>query len=564
MELVALARNPVPSGATSGAFKGYDGAPLRYAWWDATQTPRRGTVCCFTGRNESIEKYFEVIADLRRRGFSVAIMDWRGQGGSYRVLRNKRKAHIKDFSEYDEDLGCFMRQIVLPDCPPPYIALAHSMGGNILIRNASSPGSWFERMVLTSPMLEIHRDQLGMPQTLAWTTSELATAVGMGSAYVWGGTDFIPEPLSFEANEVTTNRERYMRNVAIVETRPELSVGSPTYSWMRAAFRSCRWITSPPYALEVRVPILMFVAGRDTVISQRAVEDFAAKLKVGSNVLLPLAKHEILQELDEVRARFWAALDVELVVVENALKSVLRDHEAPTWLYQAARDYAERYDPRYGTGLIPSSAPMVQEIADFWRESTVSMADRPTFEAPWHASHGVRHDILGHRYRSPSRSSRRDAEMVADEKAGGEMSAQSAITRLLVYHVASGHAFFTGAACLIVAVCLPPFTRGRGIRIIRNVLVLIGGTAVFVSATPLPPWAYLGLVLLTLLWLAGEAARGRLPARFPLGLRMISALCWSAAVLVELPYHRMPRVPPLGHPTLGVIGDSVTARVLGV
>jgi hypothetical protein len=59
---------------------------------------------------------------------------------------------------------------------------------------------------------------------------------------------------------------------------------------------------------------------------------------------------------------------MELVVVENALRSILREIEAPTWLYQAARDYAERYDSRHGTGLIPSSAPMMQEIADFWRD----------------------------------------------------------------------------------------------------------------------------------------------------------------------------------------------------
>ena len=51
-------------------------------------------------------------------------------------------------------------------------------------------------------------------------------------------------------------------------------------------------------------------------------------------------------------------------VIENALKSILRDEEAPFWLYQAARDYAERYDPRHGTGLIPSSAPMMQEITE--------------------------------------------------------------------------------------------------------------------------------------------------------------------------------------------------------
>ncbi len=78
MTLVSLAKNPVPSGAATGDFPGYDGAPLRYARWEATRGPIRGTVCVFCGRGEYIEKYFEVIADLRRRGFAVAIHDWRG------------------------------------------------------------------------------------------------------------------------------------------------------------------------------------------------------------------------------------------------------------------------------------------------------------------------------------------------------------------------------------------------------------------------------------------------------------------------------------------------------
>jgi len=58
----------------------------------------------------------------------------------------------------------------------------------------------------------------------------------------------------------------------------------------------------------------------------------------------------------------------DLVVVEHSLESVLNSYEAPIWAYQAAKDYAERYDSRYGSGLIPSSAPMVEEIAGFWRK----------------------------------------------------------------------------------------------------------------------------------------------------------------------------------------------------
>jgi hypothetical protein len=58
----------------------------------------------------------------------------------------------------------------------------------------------------------------------------------------------------------------------------------------------------------------------------------------------------------------------ELVIVEECLKSVLRSYEAPVWAYQAAKDYVERYDAKHGSGLIPRSAPMVEEIAEFWRD----------------------------------------------------------------------------------------------------------------------------------------------------------------------------------------------------
>ena len=58
----------------------------------------------------------------------------------------------------------------------------------------------------------------------------------------------------------------------------------------------------------------------------------------------------------------------DLVVVEESLKSVLMSYEAPIWAYHSAKDYAERYDARHGSGLIPRSAAMVEEIAGFWQK----------------------------------------------------------------------------------------------------------------------------------------------------------------------------------------------------
>jgi lysophospholipase len=318
MELVAIARNPVPSGAVVGTFSGYDGEPLRYACFDATRGPRRGTMCIFTGRTEFIEKYFEVIADLRRRGFAAAIMDWRGQGGSHRALSDRRKGHIRDFSEYDRDLACFMREIVLPDCPPPYLALGHSMGGHILLRNAGAPGTWFERMVLVAPMIKLHPSQLGMPHALVRLYAEGYGAAGLARTYTSGSSAKPYEQSSFEDNVLSSDRERYQRNRMLSEAAPDLVLGGPTVGWLRAALRSMAMLNDPAYARRIGVPLMFFIAGKDTVVEPRAIEDFASRLKVGTHVILANAKHEILQETDDIRGRFWAAFDAYMGVAAAA------------------------------------------------------------------------------------------------------------------------------------------------------------------------------------------------------------------------------------------------------
>ncbi|MGF1581397.1 MAG: LexA family protein [Gemmataceae bacterium] len=59
--------------------------------------------------------------------------------------------------------------------------------------------------------------------------------------------------------------------------------------------------------------------------------------------------------------------DSDLLVVEYALRCFVRPDESGYWAYQTARHYAERYNPSYGTGLIPESIPLVEDIVEFWR-----------------------------------------------------------------------------------------------------------------------------------------------------------------------------------------------------
>lgn len=309
MQLVSLPRNPVPSGGIVGTFPGYDGQNLRFAHWPATRGLRQGTVCLLTGRTEFIEKYFETVADLRRRGFAVAMFDWRGQGGSHRPIGDPRKGHIKDFSEYDRDLACFMREIVLPDCPPPYTALGHSMGGHIALRSLTTQGSWFDRAVLLAPMVRLHPRTLGAPEWMVRIYARTLRLFGFGGLYIQGGGPETGLGVPFDGNLLTSDRERFLRNQILEQNAPNYLVSAPSVAWLDAALRSMELINSDGFVDSVTVPTLIFTAGNDEIVLPRAVEDYATRLKSGTGIRLSQSRHEILQENDEIRARFWAAFD---------------------------------------------------------------------------------------------------------------------------------------------------------------------------------------------------------------------------------------------------------------
>jgi lysophospholipase len=307
MELVGIARNPIPSGAVPGTMTARDGVNVRYCLWPRTAEKRLGTVCLFGGRGEFIEKYFETVGDLRRRGFAVAMMDWRGQGGSDRLLRNPSKAHIEDFAQYDGDLRQFMNEIVLPDCPAPFYGMAHSMGGHIMLRSALNKVCWFDRLILSAPMIDIEREITTKP--FQRFLIEGMVLVGMGDFFVPGGRSKPWELEPFEGNDLTSDRLRYERIQDVLEAAPWLGVGSPTIGWLHAATRSIMQINALGFASSVKVPTLIVAAGNDTIVSTRAIERFATRIKTCKHLIIAGAKHEILKERDQIRDQFWAAFD---------------------------------------------------------------------------------------------------------------------------------------------------------------------------------------------------------------------------------------------------------------
>ncbi len=308
MELVAVEGNPVPEGAIVGSVVASDGVTTRFARWRGGGRRAQGTVCLLQGLAESIEKYFEVVADLRRRGFAVAAFDWRGQGGSARRLRDPSKAHVDSFAEYDRDLEAFFQQVVLPDCPPPYFGLAHSTGGLVALGAAVKGRARFSRMVLVSPRIDVG-PALQPPEPVARRLAPFMTAIGFGEMRVPRQQRLTLANLPFEDNPLTGDPVRFARNQNLARTLPRLFVGVPTFGWFHAAFRAVTEAQDPDFAQAIGVPSLIVGGALDRMTSITAMERFVSLMRAGGKTVLAGGRHELMMERDVVREQFFAAFD---------------------------------------------------------------------------------------------------------------------------------------------------------------------------------------------------------------------------------------------------------------
>jgi lysophospholipase len=305
MKLVSIPSNPVPEGAVAGTVKTSDGVLLRYARWGCG--PRyKGTVCLLQGRAEYVEKYFEIVRELRSRGFAVVTFDWRWQGSSERVLADRHKGYVESFRQYDVDLKTVMTEVALPWGPPPFISLAHSMGAAVVLRSAASGHRYFDRLVLTAPMIG-----LPSPASSAFARRALRAmrAYGLGASYVPGGRRTLMDLRPFAGNLRTSDPKRYARGAEIIATEPMLGLGSPTIAWTDAALEVLQEFADAGYPRRIRERMLIVTPGRDSIVSTAATGLFANRTDGASHLVIADARHELLMEQNQYRGQFWSAFD---------------------------------------------------------------------------------------------------------------------------------------------------------------------------------------------------------------------------------------------------------------
>lgn len=287
----------VPPGGAAYWVRAEDGTRLRIAIWRGGQ---RGTALLMPGRTEYIEKYGPVVARLQGLGFSVLVIDWRGQGLADRPFSGRSIGHVLDFSEYQQDLKAILALPEVEALPKPRVVFAHSMGGCIALR-ALNAGLAPVATIFSAPMWGLQFPSYISP--FARSIALAGSAVGLGHQFAPGTSDatYVAHQ-GFDKNVLTNDAPTFQRLKDHAAARPELCLGGPSFGWLAAAFREMRALhMAKPYP----GPVLTFYGEEEQIVSNAAIRDLCARLPDVDLVACKGAKHEIWMERDAIQTRVW-------------------------------------------------------------------------------------------------------------------------------------------------------------------------------------------------------------------------------------------------------------------
>jgi len=279
----------------------------------------KGAIVISTGRTETYLKYKEVAYDLWNNGYSVYIIDHRGQGMSDREkgLDNLQKGHVEDFGLFVSDLKYFADEIVQKGGHQNLYLIAHSMGGAIASLYLEQEGDKtpFQAVAFTSPMHDItaysgHFIDISV-RPICKVAERLAKNNPRG--FTVDGGSYHPKP--FKENKYTTSEIRYDRLVKLYSDKvnEEIRLGNPTHKWFAEACKAAKYAREN--SSKITIPVRLYQAGNDSIVHPKGHAEFCEDLKqpekCGGPNGMPIkiggekneegAKHELLIEKDEYR-----------------------------------------------------------------------------------------------------------------------------------------------------------------------------------------------------------------------------------------------------------------------
>lgn len=250
------------------------------------------------GLGDDSELAEENIQYFYHAGYSIFVMDHRGQGRSG-FYKDQVNSHVDSYENYIVDFSLFINTIVQPSKFSKTFLLGNSMGaavGFLYMRN--NPGV-ISKAAFVAPMNGIK---------FSPRITNLIARLGMRFQGPEGSffTDYHP-PLS--RSTFTSDVKQYQMYEGFFQAHsrsvgisPEYTIPgySPSHNWMLEANKMTAEIQSTQ-ADQMTAPVLVFTAGKDQLVDNRATTRLASRFPNMTVINLATSRHGVLYERDEIR-----------------------------------------------------------------------------------------------------------------------------------------------------------------------------------------------------------------------------------------------------------------------
>jgi len=270
----------------------------------------RAEIVLSPGRIEAAQKYQEFCFDLYQAGFTVHLIDHRGQGLSDRINTDRHLGDVADFQHYVQDFALWLQHHIVPKQQAPLLGLAHSMGSAILCRYLQQHSKHgFSGVVYCSPMFGIQTKPLPkvVATVLVHLIAKLHSLCANQACYFPGQKPYLDKP--FSGNHLTHSLVRYQQFRQLYQTQAELQLGGVSSRWLQQSLLAIKALQQAP---ALALPQLIVQATADPVVDNQMQQLYQQK---HSQQGLPCelvkiqgALHEIIFESDPLRNQLFSAL----------------------------------------------------------------------------------------------------------------------------------------------------------------------------------------------------------------------------------------------------------------
>ncbi len=291
---------PLIKSYQADSFIGEKNIAINYASYTSNPASQRCLVI-LPGRTEPIEKYAEVIYDLDHSElagkFTYFLMDHRGQGSSARMITKKpidlEKGHIDKFDNYTKDVKSFMDKVVSTKNCSDISLLAHSLGAGIATDFLQKHPEYFDRAILSSPMLKIQTEPY--KYALAKTIVVANIILGRAKKFTIGASGFNPER-DFDGNTFTSSPERFEMAMNMFDLIPKARLGGVTNNWVNQVMKGTRPIRKK-YD-QIQIPLVVIHAGIESYSEPVEMIRLCDEAVDCKRLYLETSKHEVFMDRD--------------------------------------------------------------------------------------------------------------------------------------------------------------------------------------------------------------------------------------------------------------------------